>query len=85
MAELHARARHWIALRTTDNATALRALAGATADTNGWLRIKAVDDTTAGQLSLCLAQQGVGIVRMEERSQSLEDIFLQLTGMEATI
>ena len=85
IAELHARARRWIALRTTDNATALRALTGATADTNGWLRIKAVDDATAGQVSLCLARQGVGIVRMEERSQSLEDIFLQLTGMEATI
>lgn len=86
MGDLHARARHWIALRTTDNEAAAKVLPGADAKGDeGWLRIKAVDDETAGKVSLGLARQGIGIVRMEERSESLEDIFLKLTGMEATL
>ena len=84
MADLHARARRWLALRTTDNAAAAGALPGAVAD-GEWLRIKAVDDATAGQVTLGLAKRGIGVVRLEERAESLEDIFLKLTGMEATL
>ena len=83
MADLHARARRWLALRTTDNAAAAGVLPGTVAD-GEWLRIKAVDDATAGQVTLGLARRGIGVVRLEERSESLEDIFLKLTGMEAT-
>ena len=84
MESLHARARRWLALRTTDNAAAAGTLPGAVAD-GEWLRIKAVDDATAGQVTLGLARRGIGVVRLEERSESLEDIFLKLTGMEATL
>ena len=84
MADLHARARRWLALRTTDNAAAAGVLPGTVAD-GEWLRIKAVDDATAGQVTLGLARRGIGVVRLEERSESLEDIFLKLTGMEATL
>ena len=84
MADLHARARRWLALRTTDNAAAAGVLPGTVAD-GEWLRIRAVDDATAGQVTLGLARRGIGVVRLEERSESLEDIFLKLTGMEATL
>ena len=52
---------------------------------DGWLEIRPLDDEAAGRMSLALAQQGIGIVRMEERSESLEDIFLALTGTEASL
>ena len=87
LAALHARGRHWIGLKTTDNARALELLPGAQADSDdaAYLRIKAVDDATAARLSMSLAERGVGVVRMEEREDSLEDIFLALTGMEETL
>lgn len=87
LAALHARGRHWISLKTTDNARALELLPGAQADPDdaAYLRIKAVDDATAARLSLGLAERGVGVVRMEEHEDSLEDIFLALTGMEETL
>lgn len=87
LAALHARGRHWIGFKTTDNARALELLPGAQADPDdaAYLRIKAVDDATAARLSLGLAERGVGVVRMEEREDSLEDIFLALTGMEETL
>ena len=85
--ELHARGRHWIGLRTTDNAQAAQLLPGAQADPDdsAYLRIKAVDDEAAGRLSMDLAERGIGIVRMEEHEDSLEDIFLAITGMEETL
>lgn len=87
LAALHARGRHWIGLKTTDNARALELLPGAQADPDdaAYLRIKAVDDATAARLSMSLAERGVGVVRMEEHEDSLEDIFLALTGMEETL
>lgn len=87
LAALHARGRHWIGLKTTDNARALELLPGAQTDPDdaAYLRIKAVDDATAARLSLGLAECGVGVVRMEEHEDSLEDIFLALTGMEETL
>lgn len=87
LAALHARGRHWIALKTTDNARALELLPGAQTDPDdaAYLRIKAVDDATAARLSLGLAERSVGVVRMEEHEDSLEDIFLAITGMEETL
>ena len=84
MADLHAQGRRWLALRTTDNAEAARVLEGVVADGN-WLCVGAADDASVGQLSLGLAGRGIGIVRLEERRESLEDIFLRLTGMEVTL
>ena len=84
IADLHARARRWLVMRTTDNLRAQSLLAGAVAD-GSWLRIPALADDEAGRASLSLAQSGIGVVRLEERSESLEDIFLKLTGMEATL
>ena len=59
-------------------------LEGVVAD-GDWLCVGAADDASVGQLSLGLAGRGIGIVRLEERKESLEDIFLRLTGMEVTL
>ena len=84
---LHARGRRWIGLRTTDNTRAAQLLPGAQADPDdsAYLRIKAVDDEAAARLSMDLAERGIGVVRMEEHEDSLEDIFLAITGMEETL
>ena len=95
---LHAEARRWLVLHTTDDARAARILEKLLVDgsgggkihrehgeKDGWLEIRPLDDEAAGRMSLALAQQGIGIVRMEERSESLEDIFLALTGTEASL
>lgn len=83
--DLHKRARRWIALRTTDNTAAAEILKGCHNDDNGWLILNAMDDHAASMMSLNLAQHGIGIIRMEEKRESLEDIFLSLTGMEASL
>ena len=85
MADLHARGKRWLALRTTDDARALATLPDLSRDEDGWLRLPAADDDTVGKTSLLLARNGIGIVRMEGRAESLEDIFLSLTGMEASL
>ena len=87
LAELHARGRRWLALRTTDNARAAELLPGAQVDPDdaSYLRVRAVDDVAAARLSLGLAEHGIGLVRMEAHEDSLEDIFLKLTGMEETL
>lgn len=87
LADLHARGRRWIALRTTDNARAARLLPGVQVDPDdaSYLRVEALDDASVARLSLSLAEQGIGVVRMEGHEESLEDIFLELTGMEDTL
>ena len=82
--DLHAKARHWISLRTTDNTRAAQLLPGAVTD-GDWLRVKAVSDTTIADASFKLAKAGIGLIRIEEQTESLEDIFLKLTGMEASL
>ena len=44
-----------------------------------------MDDEAAARLSMDLAERGIGVVRMEEHEDSLEDIFLAITGMEETL
>ena len=66
MSGLHGMSAARLALRTQDNARALRLL-------------------PAARTSLKLAEAGIGLVRMEQRETSLEDIFLRLTGTEETL
>lgn len=47
--------------------------------------LDAMSDSEAAQVSLKLAGAGIGLVRMEQRETSLEDIFLRLTGTEETL
>lgn len=80
---LYAQAHRWIELRTTDNQATATVLPGSVL-TNTAVRIAAVDDVRAAQVSLELARHHIGIMRMEEHAESLEDIFLTLTGREAS-
>ena len=49
------------------------------------LLLDAMSDSEAARVSLKLAGAGIGLVRMEQRETSLEDIFLRLTGTEETL
>ena len=80
---LHARSRHELLLRTTDNeaAAALLASQGLPCRREGdYLTLSMLKDPQAARLSRLLCQNGLDLIRMEERQTSLEDIFLELTG-----
>ena len=80
---LHARSRHELLLRTTDNqaAAALLASQGLPCRQEGnYLTLSMLKDPQAARLSRLLCQNGRDLIRMEERQTSLEDIFLELTG-----
>lgn len=85
---LHGRSRHHLALRTTNNAIARRLLAEQSVpceEENGYLILPILSDEVAAQLTGFLAGNRLGIVRLEERQKSLEDIFLDLTGKAASL
>ena len=80
---LHARSRHELLLRTTDNkaAAALLASQGLPCRQEGnYLTLSMLKDPQAARLSRLLCQNGLDLIRMEEHQTSLEDIFLELTG-----
>ena len=88
LAALHGHSRHHLALRTTNNAVARELLAQqdvACAEEEGYLILPLLSDDIAAQLTQFLARQSLGIVRLEERQKSLEDIFLELTGKAASL
>ena len=85
---LHGRSRHHLALQTTDNAAA-RGLqlqkAVRCTEEGGALVLPVLPDEQTAQLTQFLGQQRLGILRLEERQKSLEDIFLELTGKAASL
>lgn len=85
---LHGRSRHHLALRTTNNAIARSLLVEQSVpceEENGYLILPILSDEVAAQLTAFLAGNRLGIVRLEERQKSLEDIFLDLTGKAASL
>lgn len=85
---LHGRSRHHLALRTTNNTIARRLLAEQSMpceEENGYLILPILSDEVAAQLTAFLAGNRLGIVRLEERQKSLEDIFLDLTGKAVSL
>ena len=84
MSGLHGMSAARLALRTQDNARARSLLPSARSD-GEWLMLDAMSDGEAARISLKLAGAGIGLVRMEQRETSLEDIFLRLTGTEETL
>lgn len=85
---LHGRSRHHLALRTTNNAIARNLLAEQSVpyeEENGYLILPILSDEVAAKLTRFLAGNRLGIVRLEERQKSLEDIFLDLTGKAASL
>ncbi len=85
---LHGRSRHHLALRTTNNAVAQSLLAQQDihcTEEEGYLILPILSDEIAAHLTRSLAEHRLGVVRLEERQKSLEDIFLELTGKAASL
>lgn len=86
--ELHARSRRGIAVKTLDNEKAWKLLfeKGLESKKDGeWLLLPMLSDADAANAAQILANGGAGLLRMEERQTSLEDIFLSLTGKETSL
>ena len=85
---LHGRSRHHLALRTTNNAVARAVLQEKSVpcqEEGGYLILPILSDEIAAQLTRLLGARNLGVIRLEERQKSLEDIFLELTGKAASL
>lgn len=85
---LHRHSRHHLALRTTNNGLARSLLAEQAVscrEEDGYLILPILPDEAAARLTRFLAGNRLGVVRLEERQKSLEDIFLELTGKAASL
>lgn len=85
---LHGRSRHHLALRTTNNAVARAILQEKYVpcqEEEGYLILPILSDELAGQFTRLLGARNLGVIRLEERQKSLEDIFLELTGKAASL
>ena len=51
----------------------------------GYLILPILTDELTAQLTRLLAERRLGVIRLEERQRSLEDIFLELTGKAASL
>ena len=73
-------------LRTSDNNHAFQLLKKANPQrTTDGLQIGALTDEQTGAVVQCLCSNGISVYRVEEHRESLEDIFLNLTGKELTL
>lgn len=86
---LHSRSKHHLALRTTDNLHAQAILRErrlhVSEGEDGYLVLPLLNDDTTAALAEQLVTQSIGVLRLEERQKSLEDIFLELTGKGASL
>ena len=85
---LHGRSRHHLALRTTNNTVAraiLKEKSVPCQEEEGYLILPILSDELAAQLTRLLGVRNLGVIRLEERQKSLEDIFLELTGKAASL
>lgn len=88
MAELHGRSTHHLELRTGNDHAAARLLRarGIEADIqDGRLTLPVLTDGETAEAVRALVESRVGVLRLEERQKSLEDIFLELTGRAASL
>lgn len=75
-----------IILRTSDNNRAYQLLKKANPQrTAEGLQIGTLTDEQTGAVVQCLCSNGISVYRVEEHRESLEDIFLNLTGKELTL
>ena len=85
---LHSRSTHHLALRTTNDPVAqalLRDRGLPCQEEDGYLILPILPDGETARLTGFLAENRLGILRLEERQKSLEDIFLELTGKAASL
>ncbi|TWH60334.1 ABC-2 type transport system ATP-binding protein [Desulfitobacterium sp. LBE] len=88
LAALHQKSSPSIAIRTLDNhraAAVLREQGIAVQSQQDYLLLPAFADWELSRLTLNLFEQKVGVVRIEQREKSLEDIFLELTGSAVSL
>lgn len=88
MAALHGRSTHHLELRTENDPDAARLLRarGIEADIqDGRLTLPVLTDGETAEAVRALVESRVGVLRLEERQKSLEDIFLELTGRAASL
>lgn len=88
MAALHGRSTHHLELRTENDPAAARLLRarGIEADIqDGRLTLPVLTDGETAEAVRALVESRVGVMRLEERQKSLEDIFLELTGRAASL
>lgn len=89
LAALHSKSQHHLALRTTDNKRAKELLGErrlrVSENEEGYLTLPLLTDDTTAALTELLVTQSIGVLRLEERQKSLEDIFLELTGKGASL
>ena len=75
-----------IVLRTSDNNRTYQLLKKTNPQrTADGLQIGALSDEQIGAVVQCLCSNGISVYRFEEHRESLEDIFLNLTGKELTL
>lgn len=80
---LHRRSEHHLALHTTDDAAALAFIQTCGVpckQQDGRLILPPLADDDTAHLTRALLSRGLGLLRLEERQKTLEDIFLELTG-----
>lgn len=86
MSDLDMQREPQIILRTSDNNHAFQLLKKANPQrTTDGLQIGALTDEQTGAVVQCLCSNGISVYRVEEHRESLEDIFLNLTGKELTL
>ena len=88
LSALHERSQHNIALRSMNNELAAEVLKTHNVPfeiQNGFLILPALEDGLLARITTSLSEKFVGLVRIEERHKSLEDIFLELTGMAVSL
>ncbi|WMJ89790.1 ABC transporter ATP-binding protein [Anaerocolumna sp. MB42-C2] len=88
MSKLHEKSRHRMAVRTLNNGAAVKILSGqgisCQMEEDFIMLPKLSDNALAGYIN-CLFEKNIGVVRIEERRKSLEDIFLELTGTAVSL
>ncbi len=85
---LHERSQQKIALRTINNRSVeaiLQEKGIRYEESDGFLLLPKLDDEMLAHFVTFLISRQVGLVRLEERKKSLEDIFLELTGTAVSL
>ncbi|KNZ40177.1 ABC transporter ATP-binding protein [Acetobacterium bakii] len=88
LSRLHEYSQHHLAVRTMNNEVTKSFLSKNGVDweaQDDYLIIPRMKDTMMAEISTVLGQNNIGVVRIEERKKSLEDIFLELTGTAVSL
>jgi ABC-type multidrug transport system ATPase subunit len=88
LSRLHERSRHNIAIRTLNNTAAVKILReqGLSCEARDeYLLLPGMEDDLIARYAARLLESNIGVVRIEGRRKSLEDIFLELTGTAVSL